>query len=558
MPPAEPAPPAPAHTQFTTGETEYRYLSFAIDDEELLTAHLPPGEVTEQGLPPPPALAKYGDPQKWSTYRKSFVTWLSCLSTFVTTYTPGAYAAGAPQYVAVWGVGTMSVYAGITVFTLCFAIAPMFLAPLSELTGRRPLFLAAGVVFVVSQLGSAVTASFAGLLVTRALAGLSCSVFSTVVGGVISDIYVAEDRNTAMAIFTGAALSGTGVGPMVSGIITAHLSWRWIFYLQTITCGLVVVALFLFFPETRGSVLLSRKARVLNMWYEEVERACYDQLAAGNVASDDAVAEKDTIDQGDGQEQSQTTAGAVRWKVKSDEEHGTLASIIKTSLVQAMHLLVTESVVFWFSLWMSFAWSILYLTFEAVPLIFSGAYGFSPQASGLCFLAVVVASVIAAVAAVWQERLVTDTKSGFHGFVRRRGTPEARLVFACGQTLLLPVGLFWLGATARPTIPWIVPVLGVGCLTLGISSVYLAVFNYLADTYHTYASSAIAAQAFTRNVFAACLPLAVEPMLDSLGFTGTGCLLGGIGLALSAVPWVLMLWGPQIRKRSPVASLAHV
>jgi hypothetical protein len=223
-----------------------------------------------------------------------------------------------------------------------------------------------------------------------------------------------------------------------------------------------------------------------------------------------------------------------------------------------MQLLVTESVVFWFSLWMSFAWSILYLTFEAVPLLFARAYGFSAQASGLCFLAVVVASVIAAAAAVWQERLVTDTTSGFYRMLPGHGKPEARLVFACGQTLLLPAGLFWLGATANPAIPWIVPVLAVGCLTLGISSVYLAVFNYLADTYHAHASSAIAAQAFTRNVFAACLPLAVEPMLDTLGFTGTGCLLGGIGLGLSVVPWVLVLWGPQIRRRSPVASLSPI
>jgi hypothetical protein len=43
-------------------------------------------------------------------------------------------------------------------------------------------------------------------------------------------------------------------------------------------------------------------------------------------------------------------------------------------------------------------------------------------------------------------------------------------------------------------VPWIVPTIAVACATMGIFSVYLAVFNYLADTYHRYASSAIAAQ----------------------------------------------------------------
>ncbi|KAI1503728.1 major facilitator superfamily domain-containing protein [Biscogniauxia marginata] len=473
--------------------------------------------------PPFPSLTQYSDPQSWSPRRKAFVTWLSCFSTFVTTYTPGAYAAGLPQYKAEWGISDIEVYAGITVFTILFALAPMFLASFSELMGRRPLFLVAGVVYVISQIGSGVTASFAGLLVTRALAGISCSVFSTVVGGVISDIYKTKDRNTAMAIFSGAALCGTGIGPLVSGVITEHLSWRWIYYVQTISCGIVVIALFAFFPETRGSVLLSRKAEALNTWCSSI--------------------------------QDSSTPGRVHWKVAGDEERQSLGRIVKTSFQRPIHLLFTESVVFWFSLWMSFAWSILYLTFEAIPLIFGRAYGFSSQASGFVFAATAVASVIGTVAAIEQETLVTSSTSWFSTLVPT-GRPEARLTFACVQSLLLPIGLFWLGGTARPSIPWIVPALSIGSITLGIFSVYLSVFNYLADTYHSYASSAIAAQSFTRNVFAAFLPLAIKPMLDSsLQIVGTGSLLGAIGLLLSAVPWVLVLWGPQIRKRSRFATV---
>lgn len=511
---------------------EYLYITFSTDitSSRSLADHAQSpqataGEEATVGPSNGPSLSQFENPLCWTHRRKTFVTWLSCLSTFVTTYTPGAYAAGLPQYRSQWGISTIAVYGGITVFTVCFAVAPMFLASFSELVGRRPLFLAAGVVYVISQLGSGLSTSFAGLLVTRATAGISCSVFSTVVGGVISDIYAADDRNTAMAIFTGAALCGTGIGPMISGIITQHLKWQWIFHVQTITCGIVVVALFIFFPETRGSVLLSRKADALNKWYEFSESTGSDDSTPSTVAETETQPRR-----------------RIRWIVKANEERATLGIMMKTSLLRPIKLLLTESVVFWFSLWMSFAWSILYLTFEAVPLIFTRVYGFSPQANGFCFIAVSIASILGTVAALIQER------------VSRRlsiyGQPEARLVFACVQSLLLPIGLFWLGTTARINIPWIVPVLSICGLTLGIFSIYLAVFNYLADTYHSYASSAIAAQSFTRNIFAACLPLAVEPMLDSLGLVGMGCLLGAVGLALSAVPWVLVLWGPRIRKRS--------
>ncbi|KAF3763882.1 putative MFS multidrug transporter [Cryphonectria parasitica EP155] len=515
-------------------EIEYRYLTFSTDLSPAEPRILSQNDNNQPPVPPrPPHLSQFSDPQGWSRTRKSFVTWLSCLSTFFTTWTPGAYTAGSPQYQTEWGVSNLAVYCGITVFTLCFAVAPMVLASLSEITGRRPLFVTAGVVFAVSQLGSAVTQSFAGMLVTRALAGMSCSVFSAVVGGVISDIYVAKDRNTAMAIFTGAALAGTGVGPLVSSVIEQHLSWRWIFYLQTITCSLMVAALCLFFPETRGNVLLSRKASVLNAWYDAVQHSQSAPPPPSFPSSPSAVVQ-------------------IRWRVKADEDRASVPQLVKTSLLRPIQLLVTESVVFWFSIWMSFAWSILYMTFEIIPLVFERVYGFSAQAAGLCFTPVIVASLLGTVAAVWQDGLLLGGPDV--AALTTTPPPEIRLVFACFQALLLPAGLFWLGATSRPSIPWVVPVLSIGSTTLGIFTVYLAVFNYLADTYHTYASSAIAAQSFTRNVFAACLPLAVEPMFNTLGPTGSGCLLGSIGLALGVVPWVLVLWGPRIRARSPILS----
>lgn len=73
-------------------------------------------------------------------------------------------------------------------------------------------------------------------------------------------------------------------------------------------------------------------------------------------------------------------------------------------------------------------------------------------------------------------------------------TAEGRLYFSCIESAFMPIGLFWFGWTSYPSIPYIVPALAVGCATMGIFSIYLAVFNYLADTYHRYASSAIAAQ----------------------------------------------------------------
>ena len=64
----------------------------------------------------------------------------------------------------------------------------------------------------------------------------------------------------------------------------------------------------------------------------------------------------------------------------------------------------------------------------------------------------------------------------------------------------MPIGLFMFGWTSGPGVPWIVPTIAVGIATIGIFTIYLSVFNYLADTYHRYASSALAAQSFCRNI----------------------------------------------------------
>ena len=74
----------------------------------------------------------------------------------------------------------------------------MVLAPFSELNGRKPIFIASGLLFFITQICCAVTRSYPGMLVARFFVGCGSSVFSTMVGGVISDIHHKEGRNTPM------------------------------------------------------------------------------------------------------------------------------------------------------------------------------------------------------------------------------------------------------------------------------------------------------------------------------------------------------------------------
>lgn len=279
-----------------------------------------------------------------------------------------------------------------------------------------------------------------------------------------------------MALFSGSALLGTGLGPLVSGFVAQNMSWRWIFYIQTITCGIAISLVALTFKETRGCVLLSRKAKVLNAWYETREEMGYYGF-----------------DMPHPKEPGATVSQRVRWLVKSDEERSSIATMIGISLYRPFHLLLTEPVVFWFSLWVSFAWAILYLTLAAVPLILRTVHNFSLQQANAVFAATCVGSVLATVLSIYQEKIAKA-----HG--KLANTPEGRLYFACVESALMPIGMFMFGWTAEKDIHWIAPAIAITLATMGIFSIYLAVFNYLADTYHRYASSALAAQSFCRNM----------------------------------------------------------
>ena len=167
----------------------YCYLTF--ETELPSPVNLGP---TQDGssAPEPPDLRDYVSPFTWSEPRKTFTIWLSCLVTVFTAYTAGSYSPAADQMSDYWDVSQVAILVGITMFTTGFATAPMVLAPFSELNGRRPVFITTGILFVISQLCCAVTRSYPGMLLARFFAGVGGSTFSTMVGGVVSDIYHTE------------------------------------------------------------------------------------------------------------------------------------------------------------------------------------------------------------------------------------------------------------------------------------------------------------------------------------------------------------------------------
>lgn len=102
------------------------------------------------------------------------------------------------------------------------------------------------------------------VLVTRFFAGLFGSAPVTATGGVLGDIWSAEQRGIAVVGYAITIVGGPTIGPVVGGaFIASGTGWRWTEYLTGIVMIAQLIADVLLLEESYAPVLLARKAREL-------------------------------------------------------------------------------------------------------------------------------------------------------------------------------------------------------------------------------------------------------------------------------------------------------
>jgi MFS family permease len=87
------------------------------------------------------ALGSYRNPTTWSTSSKVVVYGMSVFTTLMAAYSISAYVAGVDAMAVEFHSESIVVLIGMPTFQMGFAIGPMILAPLSEIHGRKPVFV---------------------------------------------------------------------------------------------------------------------------------------------------------------------------------------------------------------------------------------------------------------------------------------------------------------------------------------------------------------------------------------------------------------------------------
>ena len=146
----------------------------------------------------------------------------------------------------------------VSIWELGEAFGPLLVAPMSEVFGRSPVYHAANILFVVFSVASAVSSNAPMLIVFRFLNGMA--VASIILNPcIVGDIFVTEQRGSAMALMGLAPLIGPVLGPTIGGYISQSIGWRWMFRILAISAGLIELGFVLIFRETYKVTILRRK-----------------------------------------------------------------------------------------------------------------------------------------------------------------------------------------------------------------------------------------------------------------------------------------------------------
>lgn len=204
------------------------------------------------------------NPRNFPTLGKWTITILVAIATFGVTFDSSAYTGGIRQIIEQFGVNQEVATLGVSLFVLGFAIGPLLWAPLSELYGRQIVFIATYGALSILCAGAAGSQNIQTLISLRAFAGAFGSSPLTNAGGVIADLFPAEQRGLATAFFAAAPFLGPTLGPIVGGFVGEAEGWRWIMGLMAIFTGALWILCTLMVPETYPPVLLSMRAKKLS------------------------------------------------------------------------------------------------------------------------------------------------------------------------------------------------------------------------------------------------------------------------------------------------------
>lgn len=450
---------------------------------------------------------------------------LKCLFIFqiafltVSVYMASAiYTPGIEEIMSEFNVGSVTATLPLTTFVIGYGIGPLIFSPMSENSafGRTYIYIITLLIFFIFQIPIALSKNIVDLSILRFFAGFFASPALATGGASVAEVLSRPYIPLGIATWSLAAVCGPSFGPLVGSILTVKENWRWTFWFMAIISGTCLILLAWFLPETYEPTLLARKAKRL-------------RKLTGNPN--------------------------IKSQGEIDNENLSLKELAIETLYKPFEVTIVEPVVLLINIYIALVYSIMYIWFEAFPLVFLHTKNFTLVELGVSYVSIMIGIGSGAVAYIlWTHK--NYTKPYLQGI---KPNPELFIPVAIFGAVIMPIGIFIFAWTSSTTIHWIFPLIGAAIYACGAFFIFQTLFNYILASFKAeFIASIFASNDFFRSVIAGVFPLFGGFLYNNTGSekfpVGWGSsILGFITIGMIAIPTLFYLNGPKLRARSRFA-----
>jgi EmrB/QacA subfamily drug resistance transporter len=139
----------------------------------------------------------------------------------------------------------------VTGYALAFAAFMLIGGKVADAYGRRRIFVLGILVFTGASLLCGLAGSSEALIAARVVQGLGAALMSPATLSIIAATFPPARRGVAVGVWAGVSALALAIGPLVGGLLTEHLSWHWIFFVNVPVGVAGVLASYLLVPESR-------------------------------------------------------------------------------------------------------------------------------------------------------------------------------------------------------------------------------------------------------------------------------------------------------------------